>query len=129
MKVFLGLDTQVVTKEAAQDWLEREQFNIIMNGEPSSNKYTIDQIRSFINTPMRDGQSLLGKYLDWNNIKGVELLINIYGARVEVGHFKIVREKLANPFLHDIPQNMLKLPEEAQGQFHAAAEPEQMAKS
>ncbi len=128
MKAFLGQDTVIITKEAAQDWLEKELMNINMNGKPSSNEYTINQIRSIINIPMRDGQSLLGKYLDWNNVNGVALLVKTYGAKAEAEHFNIIREKLTDPYLQNVAQDMLRLLDEAQGQVHVAAEPDpQMA--
>ncbi len=110
-------DTIVIPREVAQDWLERECMNIMHKGEASSDEYTIDQIRSFINTPMRDGQSLLSRFLDWNNVNGVASILKTYGAKVEVEHFNIVREKLTNPHLHDSAQNMLRLLEEAQKHY------------
>jgi len=114
MKAHVLKDKISISKEAAQEWLENEQFNIAQNGIPSSGKYTVDEIRAIVNTPMKDGTSLLSKLLDWNNVRGVALLVNEYGAVVKSEHFDILKEKMDNPFLETITKEMLRLLNDAE---------------
>ncbi len=110
-----ALNNDFLTVEQAQQLLEDYRFHQSLTDRSFLKfGYTREQISSIIDTPLQDGKTLLSKLIDWNNIEHVTVLLREYGAKVEFEHFKIVREKMTNPYLRHLAQDMLRLLDEAQ---------------